>query len=253
MSLALEHVFGGREIRDERCFIAGVPVRTLCLDTPERAAERGTVLFSHGLGAAIDAQTPELYALAGRGFLVVGLDNAHHGRRLAPDFAERFAPGAGFGRRFTDAVWDTATDIPRLIDALLSRGWACPGAIGLAGISMGGYVTYAAASIEPRLNAIAPILGSPRWTFDKPPSPHRRPEAFFPKAILCQTAGADESVPPRFARQFHEELLAGPYAGAQERLAYLEFPGCPHAMPRGPWIALWTGVLFWFERFLIPE
>ncbi len=45
------------------------------------AAERGCILFFHGLGASKDVQLPDLESLAARGFLVVGVGGVGHGER----------------------------------------------------------------------------------------------------------------------------------------------------------------------------
>jgi len=235
-------------VHDERTELLDIPLRMVYEGNHEAAAERGLVLFYHGFGAAIEGQTRELHELAECGYLTLGVDNVGHGLRRAPDFDQRFTGAAFFGN-FLDAVSATALEIPGLVDELICRGWARPGRIGVAGISMGGYIAYAAVAAERRISVCTPILGSPRFGGERPESPDRHPQRFPPVALLAQNAGADESVPPRFARDFHEQL-EGLYRAFPERLGYREFADCGHIMPGAAWEELWANVLAWYRRFL---
>lgn len=238
-------------LQDRRYTLDGIPVRLVHRDSPERAGVRGTVLVHHGLGGSIDGQTKELVTLAERGFLAVGVDNVGHGARAWPDLEARLS-GPGVEEEFLGAVYDTAAELPRLVDALLARGWAHESGLGQTGISMGGFVSYRARLEEPRLVALCPVLGTPRWKRFEDLEPARFAEAFAPVALLAQNAGADVNVPPEDAREFHE-MLRPLYLAHPERLDYVEFPDCEHFMPEDEWNRLWANVLDWFERFLTPR
>jgi len=232
--------------------IEGVPALLACTTSFEAAARRGTILFYHGLAASKETGTKELASLAEEGFLAVALDNVGHGARRWPDFDARFASSSpDLERTFVEAVGATAAEVPHVVDRLLAEGLALPGGLGIAGISMGGFIAYRALLEEPRISVATPILGSPRWKLADDRSPHLHPDEFYPRAILSQNAGADRSVPPADARAFHE-VLARHYDGAPTRQRYVEFAGAGHFMPEDDWSSLWQNVLEWFSRWLRP-
>ncbi|MAE71623.1 MAG: hypothetical protein CME06_14290 [Gemmatimonadetes bacterium] len=230
---------------DRRTRIGEIPLRLI-----HGGSERGTILVYHGFGAESAAQTKELLSLAGAGFLAVGVDAVGHGARRFSDFEARF--GGGEGRRedpFLEVVTRTAAEVPSLIDALIETEGASPDRIGIVGISMGGYIAYAAALSETRISAMTPVLASPEWPGSFAESPHRHLDRFPPIALLSQTAALDDNVPPEGARRFHERLEPR-YASHPDRLRYLEFPNCRHFMPDAEWTRLWANVVHWHQRFL---
>jgi pimeloyl-ACP methyl ester carboxylesterase len=228
------------DLAEQRTTLAGAPALLVWRGDRARAAARGAVLFYHGLGAAKEANLLELRSLAKHGFLAVGVDNAGHGERRYEDFDVRF--GTSDPRpAFLEAVSTTAAEAPRIVDALETDR------VGIAGISMGGFIAYGALLEDPRIQVATPILGSPRWWFDTPGSPHRAPERFYPRAILSQNAGRDENVPPHDARAFHA-ALAPHYAAAPELQRYVEYPESGHFMKEADWNTLWDNVLAWFDR-----
>lgn len=230
----------------ERSLVA--PALLAWTETPEAAARRGSVLFCHGLGAGKDVQRQELASLAKRGFLAIGIDAVGHGERRYADFDRRFN-GAQWGHELLTVVQATAAEIPRIVDAGLEAGLIGE-RLGLVGVSMGGYIAYAAALLEKRLRAMAVLLGSPDFDeFQAEDSPHRHPEAFYPLALLSQNAGQDHSVPPDAARAFHRRL-APVYAATPERQAYGEFPESGHFMREADWNAAWERSLSWLEIHL---
>lgn len=216
----------------------------------QRAREQGAVFFFHGLGSSKDQQQKELISLAERGFLAIGIDNMGHGERRYPDFDWRFSgENPDFGKELLGAVALTAQELPGLIDAYLQAGIIVPDKLGLVGVSMGGYIAYAAVLAEPRLKAVSVILGSPYWWEAPAESPACFPERFFPTALLSQNAGQDASVPPHHARDFHQTLAAY-YTAAPERQVYFEYPESGHFMRESDWNQCWERNLNWFETYL---
>lgn len=212
------------------------------------------VLVYHGLGASKEVQRKELDWLAGAGFLGIAVDAVGHGERRWPDFEERMR--ADSANAFLEMVRRTVDEIPALVDHLSERFG--PSAFGITGISMGGFITYAAPLVEPRLRAAVSILGSPDWnvgpgTSPSPAlleqSPHRFPERYPPLALLALNAGRDVNVPAQHARSFVQRLQPL-YAGSPERLAYHEYPDAEHFMPEAEWNDLWGRTVDWFRRFL---
>ncbi|HEY9839697.1 MAG TPA: alpha/beta fold hydrolase [Candidatus Obscuribacterales bacterium] len=216
----------------------------------ETARQKGSVLFYHGLTSSKDQQEKELTSLAQRGFLAIGIDNVGHGERRYADFDRRFSgQNPDFEKALLEAVTLTAKELPQLIDAYRRADIIRQDKLGLIGVSMGGYIAYAAILADPRIKAAAVILGSPTWSEAPSISPDQQIERFFPTAILSQNAGQDTSVPPQAAREFHRRL-APYYAQAPERQAYIEYPESGHFMRESDWYQCWGRALNWLETYL---
>jgi uncharacterized protein len=147
-------------------------------------------------------------------------------------------------------VTSTAAEIPSLLDALVARGWAVPGRIAIAGVSLGGFVAYGAATIDPRIAAAVCITASPQWG-DDGRSPHLRLDRFFPVALLSIVAGADPVVPPEHAAALHA-ALAPRYAAAPERLRLVELPGAVHRLAEADRALARREAEAWIARYLAP-
>ena len=233
--------------------LVSVPALALFHGTAEQSARQGTILFYHGFGTSKETYVSILQQLAEAGFLVIGIDAVGHGERRYPDFAKRFPPfeppflgNLQLEAAFLSLVRATVQEIPALLDALLERGWAYPGRIGIAGHSMGGFVTYAAVVADPRIQVAAAVSGSPRWKLPWPDSPHLHLERFFPTALLSQIAANDTQVPPDDARELHTSL-APYYTQTPERLRLIEYPDATHALSE----RAWGEVVRWFTIFIL--
>ena len=175
-------------------------------DKLEASVQKGCVLCFHGLTSSKDDWLHELAKIAEQGFLVVGVDNVGHGERRYADFDTRFADdNPDFYSNFLGAVAGTARELPSLLDALTDAGLMVENRVGVLGVSMGGYIAYAAVGLEPRIQAAVTIVASPEW-LESPKSPHRHFEKFNTVKLLSQTAGKDDVVPSRYAQNFHERL-----------------------------------------------
>lgn len=246
-------------MKSSRLTLASAPALAMFCNIPEESAKRGTILFYHGFGQSKDAYVQVLERFAEAGFLAIGIDGVGHGERLYPDFAARFPPiepplagSLQLEAAFLSVVRATVLEIPFIINALIERGWAHPGQIGIAGHSFGGFVTYAAVVADKRIQAAAPVVGSPQWKLPWPDSPHLHLDRFFPTALFSQTAGKDARVSPDFTRDFHRQLATA-YAQAPERLRYVEYPDSPHDLSEENWQKAWTSVVEWFDAFLLAR
>jgi len=212
---------------------------------------RGTVLVYHGFAASKDVQGKECEALARAGMLAVAVDAVGHGERRFPDLEHRVQL-----HDMLDLVNRSASELPSIVSALEALLGTRAGRFGVTGISMGGYIAWAAPSREPRLQAVVPVLGSPDWSIgarlDDPLlelSPNLAPQSFAPRALLALNAGRDQSVPPAASRTFVDELRPL-YREAPDRLDYREYPESEHLMREQDWNDLWSRVVRWMERFL---
>jgi uncharacterized protein len=214
---------------------------------PEDTAVRGTVLLYHPLGKAKELHSADLGLLADAGFLSIGIDAIAHGERRIPGGYGRFI--ANPLEALLEVVSATAAEVPALVDELVRRRWAIPGRIGIAGVSLGGFVAYGAAISDRRIAAAVTIAASPRWGAD-PRSPHRHPDRFHPLALLSITASSDALVPPADARALHRDMEPH-YASTPERLRYVELPGESHWMSDDAWSRARGEAERWFDRFLV--
>ncbi len=210
------------------------------------APEHGTVLLYHPLGEDEMLHAQDLERLAAAGFVAVGVDAIAHGeRRVAGAHARLRADPLG---ALLQVVTATADEVPGVVDALVARGWAAPGRIGIVGVSLGGFVAYGAALADRRIVAAVCVASAPDWGPD-PRSPLRRPDEFWPVALLSITAADDALVSPAAARALHAALLPR-YAATPERLRYVELPGERHRMSAEGWALVRAEADAWLGRFV---
>ena len=237
----------------KKLYLASAPALMMFNDSLEERARQGTLLFYHGFGDAKESYPAVLERFAQAGFGVVSVDGIGHGERRYPDFAQRFPPiepplagSEQLEAAFLAVVSATALEVPSIIDELIARKWAQAGRIGIAGLSFGGFVSYAAVVADKRIQVAASVVGSPQWRLPLPESPHLHPERFFPTALLSLVGGRDTNVLPEFARALHERLEPY-YAQSLERLSYVEYPDAPHIFSPADWEKAWERVTVWFQ------
>lgn len=123
------------------------------------------VIFLHGTGGKKDGKDIRnvLYQLTKRGIMGVAIDARYHGERI---------PGGAHGsKEYVEAItkawqnkdkahqtypffFDTAYDLWRLTDYLVTRPDVQADRIGMGGISMGGIETWMAASVDKRIKVV---------------------------------------------------------------------------------------------------
>lgn len=151
---------------------------------PDRAAFKGrrpVVIALHGTGGSKDAgQIAEIVQRAAKaGFIGVAIDGRFHGERTKAGtgsteynaaIAQAFKTGEGH-----PFYYDTAWDVMRLIDYLVTRKDVDAGRIGLTGISKGGIETYLVAAADTRVAAAVSFIGvqSFKWALDNGQWPAR--------------------------------------------------------------------------------
>jgi pimeloyl-ACP methyl ester carboxylesterase len=215
------------------------------------------VVVLHPLGSRKEKMLPGLYAFAERGLRAVAIDAQWHGER--PHSEEREAQlQADFFGTTAGMIEGTAADVSRLLDALGAERAA------IHGISLGGYITFAALLLEPRLYAASVAIGSPDWTgamrafglgpgnpiFDRAAATNPLtllPFILPPRPLLMQHGTLDETVSVDGVIAL-EEALRPLYAATPERLHLELCPGLGHAYPDEmerravEWIARFMGV-----------
>jgi pimeloyl-ACP methyl ester carboxylesterase len=137
------------------------------------------VIFLHGTGGSKEDGSVKrmLFKLCKKGIMAVSIDARFHG--------ERITGGAHGSKEYVGAItqawenkdqthqthpfyYDTAYDLWRLTDYLITRPDVDPKRIGMTGISMGGIETWLAASVDKRIKvAVLDIaVQSFKWSLD---------------------------------------------------------------------------------------
>ena len=197
------------------------------------------VFWFHGFGVDKETHRKELAQLADAGFLAVGVDAAGHGERRLPDLDARIAaPREEAKQTMRELALQTAAELPLLIDELVRRGLATE-RVGVAGVSMGGYLTYKAAVTYPRVRAAVSILGAPELLSQE----ERASFVTNGVALLSINGEKDVNVPPDEARAFHATLPG-------ERHRYLELAGAEHLVSAEQWTVAMNATLAWLRAAL---
>ncbi|MEF8721468.1 MAG: prolyl oligopeptidase family serine peptidase [Candidatus Accumulibacter delftensis] len=231
----------------ERRLLGEVPV--LIVRPAGATAPLPTVLWLHGLGADKELHRSDLQRFAAAGLLAIGVDAVGHGQRRLPDFEQQFAqPPAQRERLFNTLVAQTVAELPGLLDALVDGGLSDPQRLAVAGVSMGGCITYGAVSRDRRFRAAVALLGSPAGLFAA--GADAVAARFYPTALLSITAENDCVVPRAAACALHQQL-ASYYAEQPERLAYRVIAGAPHFMNVADWIRTIGDARAWLARFVV--
>lgn len=239
--------------------VGPVPVRRV---DPDVARRGPAVLLYHGLRVSTDTLDEEGRAIARAGMSAVLVDAPHHGARRSavldtmPDTSTR----EGY-RTLLRILREARDEVPALVDRLLDEGHE---KVAIAGVSMGAYIALAAASIEPRLAAVASLLGSPDWTPHEGEaaanvselaealreSPALRAEAFPPRPLLLLNGARDVNVPPGPARAF-AALLRPRYAelGHADALVHREYD-VDHFPPPTVWSEMTEAMVTFLARAL---
>ncbi len=213
-------------------------------------------LLLHGLGGRKEKMLPALYDVASLGCRAVALDARLHGGRANAGERDARLQADYFGTT-AEMIEGTAQDVSRLLDHFAPR------CAGMHGISLGGYITFAALLAEPRLQVASVALGSPDWL-----GPLRRFGLHAGHPIFDRAAALNpltllpDTLPPRSLLMLHgtedtvvtpdgvialEKSLRPLYAAIPERLELHLYPGLGHDYPDD--MLLRTRA--WFERFLL--
>jgi uncharacterized protein len=228
-------------------YAGAVPLRTYL--PPDGVQSAAAVLLFHGLRSSKDTVDGEARRLALAGVTAVVADAPHHGARHSevvgtmPDALS--LPGHYVLLRLLREARD---EIPGLVDHLLAEGHP---KVAIAGVSFGGFIALAAATVEPRLAAIVSVLGTPDWTpreGDIPDdlreavaeSPHLRHEAFHPRPLLMVNGALDDNVRPGGARALHEKLRPIYDTSGKGPLLHVEYPDVSHFPSDAVWDDMWS-------------
>ncbi|WP_254070910.1 alpha/beta hydrolase [Pedobacter sp. L105] len=168
-SLIIEHGFIFSEKNQRVPILIYKPVKP--------AKSYPAVIFLHGTGGKKEDNEKFMYQLVKRGIIGVSVDARFHGERIAGGAhgAREYVAAATSAWENKDKthqthpfLYDTAFDLWRVTDYLVSRPDVDHKRIGLGGISMGGIETWLAASVDQRIKVIVLDISvqSFKWSLD---------------------------------------------------------------------------------------
>ena len=170
------------------------------------------IVFSHGFKGNKECFREEMVKYARNDFFTVSIDNKGHGDRNDTPFFEYAMKDKKLNiLKVRELINETAKEIPGLIDLLENDGRVDCRRTGMAGYSMGGFITYRAMMLENRIKAAAPFISSPAWNefprnvpvvddielrrqlkeYSEKNSPVNFPEKFYDRNILIQIGKND--------------------------------------------------------------
>ena len=246
----------------ESALIAEIPV---LVRRSARAGRRPLVLLSHGFTRCKEDWLEKLDELAGNGYFAVAMDNRLHGERAGAGFASLMPGGKLDLVSLRKVMGETASDISLLLDHFCADPAVDPQRIALAGVSMGGFVTYAALANDARISVAVPIIASPYWgdipgdsdvalsaesqaeleSLAARAEPAARMEMFPPRALLGQIGDIDTHYNGERVKRFFD-MLRPLYGSDSDRARLIVHPGVAHDFTA----EMWANALAWFETYL---
>ena len=234
--------------------IADLPCLT---PAPQDVPDAPLAVVLHGLGRHKESALTTLYLFARCGLRALAFDARLHGARPGAEGREaRLQTDYVF--TMAEIVEGTAQDLSLLLDAQGVTQAA------VHGVSLGGYVAYAALAADPRLAVGAMAMGSPDWleplrgmglapghpVYDAiaARSPlERAAELYPPRPLLLLHGDQDDVVSIAGDRALYDRLRPV-YHAVPDRLEFVIYPGLGH---------LYTDDMAersaaWIARFLPP-
>jgi dienelactone hydrolase len=234
--------------------------------TDGNLAQKPLVIMSHGFTGKKEDLIPYLETLAGMGYYAVGIDNRLHGEREDGGFGTVLSEGGRLNcYKLFNAIKENAEDIRLLIDYFTGETEVDITRVGMLGISMGGFTTYRALSIDKRIKVAAPFISSPIWgdapadaKIDDNPEvtkaflelsnkygPSNTPDNFYPTAILMQVGGSDGHFDLEKLKCYYE-IMKFHYKDATNLVNLLIYEGVAHNITP----EMWDNAILWLKKYL---
>jgi uncharacterized protein len=242
----------------EREQIGAMP---LLIARPGGAGAYPLILALHGYTGNKETMLPLIEPLAGAGFVVAAPDAKYHGERADARWAQYVQANESLA--ISRAVFETAGELPALIDALVAKPYARPdavGGVGIVGVSMGALTLYTAVPLEARFTVAVSIIGGGAWgeRFDEQfasLSPDARAmlrerdalnhlDAFARLSFLLLAGELDPVLPAWTTQTLYDALR--PRVPDPERLRLAVEPGVDHTVT--PTMGMES--IAWFQRWM---
>jgi dienelactone hydrolase len=247
-----------------RAYVNGIPIGWI---DPGREKDRRLVIWLTGFSGSKDSVEPQLKALAEHGYVAISFDPFQHGeRRIEPNPQLVTRVRGNIRRYFWPILAKTAEEVPQVIDWAVKFLQVNP-KVGMGGVSMGGDISVAAASVDHRIIAVSACVATPDWmrpgSFEPPGEPDADAQTCYDRrnplthlelyrhrpAIAFQSGAIDRQVPPDGGERFVEALRKGIYARHAEKLVVNLQPNIAHRFTP----EMWSASVEWFNRHLRPQ
>lgn len=260
LSASVEAQISGDGMQTRREKVGDIPILVVA---PAETKGRTLIVWLTGFSGSKESVEPHLRELAKRGFVGLSFDPYQHGeRRMEPNEELVKRVRGNIRRYFWPILARTAEETPKVID------WAIQTLkvrkeVGMGGISMGGDIAVAAASVDRRIRAVSACVATPDWmrpgSFEPPGEPDAAAQADYDRrnplthlqayrhrpAIAFQSGADDRQVPPDGGARFVEALK--PIYGKQaNRLTVNLQPNTPHRFTP----EMLENSIAWFEAHL---
>lgn len=210
----------------------GIPTLLVC---EENAKNLPVVFFIHGFTSKKEKDLNIGYELACRGIACVHIDARQHGERLSSELDN--SSDEIKAQYFFDIVSGTGDDVSEVISHYAKDDRVDTDRTGMAGISMGGFITYYVLTKDKRIKAAAPLIATPDWEdfikanrntiqgVDERPiirkvssiDPIIYYREMYPCALLIQNGKADSLIPYHGVKKLYE-LIYPLYKENQDKL-----------------------------------
>lgn len=212
---------------------------------PPETKGRTLIVWLTGFSGSKESVEAHLKEFAKHGFVALSFDPYQHGeRRIEPNEELSKRVRGNIRKFFWPILAKTAEETPKVID------WAIQNLkvrkeVGMGGISMGGDIAVAAASVDKRIKAVSACVATPDWmrpgSFEPPGEPDAAAQADYDRrnplthlkayrhrpAIAFQSGADDRQVPPDGGLRF-VAALKPLYGKDAERLVVNLQPDTPH-------------------------
>ena len=215
-----------------------------------------TIFFFHGFTSYKEVNLHYAYFFAQEGFRVILPDCEYHGERAS----EQMKRLTELGLNFWNIIVKAIQELKVLYDFYVEEGKTDPEKIGVAGTSMGGFITLGALTQYDWIRAAVSLMGCPAYIefakvaitqFKKeghfiPFSDEEikreleklsrfdlslQPEKLKQRPLLFWHGEKDSVVPYRFAHKFYE-AVKDDYRDVPERLTFIGDPEAEHKVTR---------------------
>ncbi len=231
----------------KKIYCSNAPAVLVSCKSFEESAERGIVIFYHGLGASKESNFTELEGIASVGFLAVGIDNVGHGERRESNFENLFSENnIDRVKNIYRYVKETAEEVEEIISFLMSKFSLKNPKISVCGISMGGCIAYLTPQYSNKINVVSSILGTPIW--------HNVGDNFQDRiilyknvALLSQNGALDDIICASDVQRFHS-ILNETYHSANHKFVKYDWSG--HFMREEDWYTACSLSVDWIKNHL---
>ncbi|MFA6546849.1 MAG: prolyl oligopeptidase family serine peptidase [Limisphaerales bacterium] len=250
------------DLQTIRAKVGEIPILVIA---PQETKGRALVIWLTGFSGQKESVEVQLREFARKGFVALSFDPHQHGERRIESREELVKRVRGNIRRFFWPILaKTAEETPQVIDwAVKTLGVRSE--VGMGGISMGGDISIAAASVDKRIVAVSACVATPDWmrpgSFEPPGEQDAAAQADYDRrdplthlslyqhrpAIAFQCGAVDKQVPPDGGTRFVTALKPN-YGDQSDRLVVNLEPDVPHRFTP----LMLANSLQWFTKYLKP-